>query len=117
MHLDVEQSVDLLLSSPPAQTAAAVSTARTSVLAAPTSVADEVAAEAAAAAGGSSRGSSTPANSQVRSRGDDGRLWVRFETAAAAAQMLQANDLVEQLAGAKSERCDGGHLLFLNCQR
>jgi hypothetical protein len=36
-------------------------------------------------------------NTQVRSKGSDGRLWVQFETAAAAEQTLEASRVVQQL--------------------
>jgi hypothetical protein len=56
-------------------------------------------AAAAAAAGGSSRDTGcSRVNTQLRSKDAEGRLWVQFETVAAAEQTLAAAQLVQQLA-------------------
>jgi hypothetical protein len=84
VHLDVEQSVDLLLANSPELTAAFDPYSKLT---------------AAGAAGGasSSQDRAVSVNTQVRSKGSDGRLWVQFETAAAAEQTLEASRVVQQL--------------------
>lgn len=88
--MDVEQSVDLLLSSQELTEAFDPYSKLTSSAAA---------AAAAAAPSATSGVAAARVNTQVRSKGTDGRLWVQFETGAAAEQTLAAAKLVAQLAG------------------
>lgn len=90
--MDVEQSVDLLLSSKELTEAFDPYSKLTSA----------AAAAAAAAPSATSGDAATRVNTQVRSKGADGRLWVQFETGAAAEQTLAAAKLVSQLAGSGS---------------
>jgi hypothetical protein len=81
----VEQSADLLLGSASDSTAALD----------PTSKLDGT----ITAAAGARSISRVSVNTQVRSKGSDGRLWVQFETAGAAEQTLAAARVVQQLSG------------------
>lgn len=83
--MDVEQSVDLLLSSQDLTEAF--------------DPYSKLNLAAAAAATPSATSGDARVNTQVRSKGADGRLWVQFETGAAAEQTLAAAKLVAQLAG------------------
>jgi hypothetical protein len=76
----VEQSVDLLLGAPAQLTAAGSSSTHS-------------------AAAASTVGCREPVNAQVRSKDADGRLWVQFDTAAAAQQTLAAARMMEKVAG------------------
>lgn len=83
LHLDVEQSVDLLL-------------ANSTELAAALDPYSKL--TAAAAAAGSRDTGGSRVNTQLRSKEPDGRMWVQFETVAAAEQTLAAAQVVQQLA-------------------
>jgi hypothetical protein len=89
LHLDAEQSVDLLLASPSELTAALDPYSK---LTGATAAACEV--------------TGAPVNTQVRSKDPEGRLWVRFESPGAAEQTLAAAGVVEQLC------CGGGERLW-----
>jgi hypothetical protein len=75
----VEQSVDILLGAPTQLTAA-------------------IGSRSSRSAAASSPGSKPAVNTQIRSKDNDGRLWVQFETAAAAQQTLAAAGIVEVVA-------------------
>lgn len=97
LHLDVEQSIDLLLGQPSELTAALDPSS--SKLTAASSTA------AAGATVGASLGRSdsrVAVNTQVRSKDIEGHLWVQFETAGAAEQTLAAAQVVEQIAAEMS---------------
>jgi hypothetical protein len=96
LHLDVEQSVDLLLASPSELTAALD----------PYSKLIGAAATAGSAAA-AHEASGAPVNTQVRSKDTEGRLWVRFESPGAAEQTLAAAGVVNQLSGGGSGRSVG----------
>jgi hypothetical protein len=89
LHLDVEQSVDLLLAAPSELTAALD----------PSSKITGQAGAAGEADGAAPEGRGVPVNTQVRSKDQDGRLWVRFESPRAAKKALATAALVEQLGG------------------
>jgi hypothetical protein len=93
----VEQSVDLLLSS---QELAEAFDPYSRL----TSAATAAATATTAAAGPSAASGDARVNTQVRSKGADGRLWVQFETGAAAEQTLAAAKLVAQLAGSRRDQ-------------
>ena len=96
LHLDVEQSVDLLLASPSELTAALD----------PYSKLTGATAAAGGAAAAACEVTGAPVNTQVRSKDPEGRLWVRFESPGAAEQTLAAAGVVEQLC------CGGGARLW-----
>jgi hypothetical protein len=83
LHLDVEQSVDLLLASPSELTAAL----------------DPYTGTAAAAGAAAREATGVSVNAQVCSKDAEDRLWVRFESPGAAEQTLAAAGVVEQLGG------------------
>jgi hypothetical protein len=87
LHLDAEQSVDLLLASPSELTAALDPYRKLT---------------GAAAAAAAHEAAGVPVNTQVRSKDLDGRLWVRFESPGAAEQTLAAAGVVKQLSGGGS---------------
>jgi hypothetical protein len=89
LHLDVEQSVDLLLASPSELTAALDPYSK-------------LTGAAAAVAGTAHEAAGVPVNTQVRSKDPEGRLRARFESPGAAEQTLAAAGVVEQLS------CGGG---------
>ena len=91
LHLDVEQSVDLLLASPSELTAALDPYSK-------------LTGAAAAAVGAAHEATGVPVNTQVRSKDTDGRLWVQFESPGAAEQTLVAAGVVEQLGGGNAAR-------------